>query len=165
MKKESKDLKNFRNSSSFGKRIEFYVIGRMLLEGLDLYIPLVDDNAIDLVVKKPNGSFVEIQIKARSKDIKFGEAALFAALNHEYRKNYWFVFYSERMDKFWILSSKEFIKNSSLNKKGKNVGKRSIKFNGKKTKDRSEHVLPKFKKYVVTNFKRILMENPDNNLS
>lgn len=161
MKKESKDLKSFRNSSAFGKRIEFYVIGRMLLEGLDLYIPLVDDNAIDLVVKKPDGSFVEVQIKARSKNIVFGDAALFAAVKHEGRKNYWYVFYSERMDKIWILSSKEFIKYSSQNKKGKNVGKRSIKFNGKKTKDKSEHVLPKFKEFVVTDFKRILTENPD----
>ena len=84
---------SFRHSAAFGKRIEYYIIGMMLKEGLDVYMPLVDDDAIDAVIKKPDGSFVEVQIKARSKDVIFGDAALFAALKHDYRPNYWFVFY------------------------------------------------------------------------
>lgn len=152
---------SFRHSAAFGKRIEYYIVGLMLKEGLDVYMPLVDDNAIDAVVKKPNGKFVEVQIKARSKSAIFGDAALFAALTHEYRENYWFVFYSERMDKTWILSSKEFIKESNRNKKGKNIGKRSIWFNGKNTKKKVEHVKPQFEKYVANNFDRIVEENPD----
>ena len=151
----------FRNTASFGKRMEYYLVGLMLKDGLDVYMPLVDDDAIDAVVKKPDGSFVEIQIKARSKNVVFGDAALFAALPHEYRPNYWFVFYSERMDTTWILSSKEFIKESNQNKKGKNIGKRSIWFNGKNTKEQKEHVKPQFEKYVVNDFKRIIDDNPD----
>ena len=153
--------KTFRNSAAFGKRMEFYVVGLMLKEGLDVYLPLVDDDAIDAVVKKPDGSFVEIQIKARSKKVVFGDAALFAALKHEYRPNYWFVFYSARMDKIWIMTSKEFIAESNQNKKGINTGKRSIWFNGKNTKLKQEHVKPQFKKYLATDFSRILQENPD----
>lgn len=153
--------KSFRNSAAFGKRIEYYVIGLMLKEGLDVFLPMVDDDAIDVVIKKPNGSFVEVQIKARSKHVKFGAAALFAAIPHEYRSNYWFVFYSERMDKIWILSSKEFIKLANQNKKGKNKGKRSIWFNGKNTKGNTEHVKPQFTKFTVNNFNRILKEKPD----
>ncbi|RKX27279.1 MAG: hypothetical protein DRP47_06785 [Candidatus Zixiibacteriota bacterium] len=152
---------SFRNSAAFGKRIEYYIVGLMLKEGLDVYMPLVDDDAIDTVVKKPDGNFVEVQIKARSKDVVFGDAALFAALTHEYRPNYWFVFYSERIDKVWILSSKEFIEESNQNKKGKNKGKRSIWFNGKNTKAKSEHVKPQFEKYLATNFKRIIQDDPD----
>ena len=152
---------SFRNSAAFGKRIEFYIVGLMLKEGLDVYLPLVDDDAIDAVVKKPDGSFVEVQIKARSKDVKFGDAALFAALTHEYRPNYWFVFYSERMDKIWILSSAEFIRESNQNKIGGNIGKRSIWFNGKKSKDQTEHVKPQFEKYLVTSFERIIKDDPD----
>ena len=152
---------SFRHSAAFGKRIEYYIIGLMLKEGLDVYLPMVDDDAIDAVVKKPDGSFVEVQIKARSKGVSFGDAALFAALTHEYRLNYWFVFYSERMNKTWILSSKEFINESSQNKKGKNVGKRSIWFNGKNTKDNIEHVKPQFEKYLVTSFDRIIKDDPD----
>lgn len=158
---EEQNIKSFRNSAAFGKRIEYYVIGLMLKEGLDVYLPMVDDDAIDAVIKKPDGSFVEVQIKARSNDNKFGAAALFAGIPHEYRKNYWFVFYSERIDKLFILSSKEFIAESVQNKSGKNTGKRSIWFNGKNTKLKNEHVKPQFQKYEVTNFNRILNENPD----
>ena len=157
----TKEVKSFRHSAAFGKRIEYYVIGLMLKEGLDVYLPMVDDDAIDAVIKKPDGSFVEVQIKARSKHVLFGDGALFAAITHEYRKNYWFVFYSERMDTMWILSSKEFVKEAVQNKTGKNAGKRSIWFNGKNTKEKTEHVKPQFQKYVVTNFNRILKENPD----
>lgn len=157
----TKVAKSFRHSAAFGKRIEYYVIGLMLKEGLDVYLPMVDDDAIDAVIKKPDGSFVEVQIKARSNDNKFGAAALFAGIPHESRKNYWFVFYSERIDTTWILSSKEFIAESNQNKTGKNAGKRSIWFNGKNSKSKTEHVKPQFQKYVVNNFNRILNENPD----
>ena len=159
---KNNESKPFRDLASFGKRMEYKIIAEMLLEDLDIYMPLVDDDAIDAVVKKPDGSFVEVQIKARSKDVQFGTAALFAAISHRPRKNYWFIFYSERMKTKWILSSKEFIKESSQNKKpAKNEGKRSIWFNGKNTKTKKEHVKPQFEKYVTTSFDRIKNENPD----
>lgn len=151
----------FRNSAAFGKRIEFYVVGLMLKEGLDVYLPLVDDDAIDAVIKRPDSRFVEVQIKARSHAVKFGDAALFAGLPHEPRKNYWFVFYSERMETIWIMSSKEFIEESRQNKEGKNAGKRTIFFNGKNSKAKTEHVKPQFEKYVTKNFRRILEDDPD----
>lgn len=151
---------SFRSSAFFGKRIEHYVISLMLKEGLDVYLPMVDDDGIDAVIKRPDGSFVEIQVKARSKNVVFGDAALFAAIPHEYRNNYWFVFFSERMDTIWILSSDEFIKECHQNKTGKNIGKRSIWFNGKNTKAQSEHVKPQFVKYVAKDFSRILEEKP-----
>lgn len=153
--------KTFRHSAAFGKRIEYYVIGLMLKEGLDVFLPMVDDDAIDAVIKKPNGTFVEVQIKARSIDNKFGSAALFAGIPHEPRPNYWFVFYSERMDTRWILSSEEFVKEANQNKTGKNAGKRSIHFNGKNIKTKLEHVYPRFEKYVSNDFRRLLEENTD----
>jgi len=144
--------KIFRHNAGFGKRMEYYVISKMLKEGLDVYIPLIDDFGIDAVIRKHDGSFVEIQIKARSKDVLFGDAALFAAITHELRNNYYFVFYSERIDKTWILSSEEFIKEAVQNKTGKNAGKRSIWFNGKNTKNKTEHPYPRFDKYLVSNY-------------
>jgi hypothetical protein len=150
-----------RHTAGFGKRIEYYIVGLMLKEGLDVYLPLVDDDAIDAVIKRPDGSFVEVQIKARSKDVIFGDAALFAAMRHEDRPGYWFVFYSERMDTIWILSSREFLKEAVRNKSGKNAGVRSIWFNGKNTKAQKEHVKPQFEKYVAKNFDRIINEDPD----
>jgi hypothetical protein len=55
-------MPQFRRSAGFGKRIEFWIIGQMLKEGLDVYVPLVDDMAIDAVVRRADGSFIEVQI-------------------------------------------------------------------------------------------------------
>ena len=145
---------SFRHSAGFGKRMEYWLVGLMLKEGLDVYMPLVDDFGIDAVIRKPNGKFIEVQIKARSKDVKFGDAALFAAITHEFRENYYFLFYSERMELMWLLSSEEFLKESTQNNTGKNKGKRSIWFNGKNTKLQKEHCKPQFEKYLIENFNR-----------
>lgn len=145
----------FRHSAGFGRRIEYWVIGKMLKEGLDVYVPLVDDFGVDAVIRKPDGTFIEVQIKARSKDVVFGDAALFAAIDFlENRKNYFFVFYSERLDTTWILSSEEFIQQAVQNKSGKNVGKRSIWFNGKNTKSNSEHPKEKYNQFLASDFAR-----------
>ena len=146
---------DFRHSAAFGKRIEYWVIGRMLKEGLDVYVPLVDDMGIDAVVRRADGAFVEVQIKARSAKVAAGDAALFAAIKHEYRENYWFVFYSERLDTTWIMSSQEFLAEASQNKTGKNKGKRSIWFNGAKNKKKDEYVKDRYLKYTATGFSRI----------
>lgn len=150
----------FRHTAAFGKRIEHWIIGKMLKEGLDVYIPLVDDDAIDAVIRRPDGLFITVQIKARSNDVVIGDAALFAAISHELRENYWFIFHSERMDMTWIMTSKEFIEVAVRNKSGKNIGKRSIWFNGTK-KDRTtgkvvEYCRPRFEKYIALDFKRLI---------
>ncbi len=149
---------SFRHSAGFGKRIEYYLIGKMLMEGLDVYLPLVDDHGVDCVIKKDNGTFIEVQIKARSKEVTDGDAALFAAITHNKTENFFFVFYSERLDTMWILSSEEFIKECVTNKTGKNAGKHSIWFNGnrrdKKTGEKKEYCKDQFKQYVATDFSR-----------
>lgn len=149
----------FRHTAGFGKRMEYWIIGRMLKEGLDVYVPLVDDDAIDAVVRRADGSFVTVQIKARSKDVIDGDAALFAAIPHELRDSYFFVFYSERMDTTWIMSSDEFIREAVQNKTGQNKGKRSIWFNGKKRDKASgrsvEYCKKQFEKYVARDFQRL----------
>ena len=149
---------SFRHSAGFGKRIEYYLIGKMLMEGLDVYLPLVDDHGVDCVIKKENGTFIEVQIKARSKEVTDGDAALFAAITHNKTENFFFVFYSERLDTMWILSSEEFIKECVTNKTGKNAGKHSIWFNGnrrdKKTGEKKEYCKDQFKQYVATDFSR-----------
>ena len=152
-------------SVRFGKKSEYFVISHMLLESLDCYLPIVDDDGIDVVVRKDD-KFKMIQIKARSRHVKEGDAALFAALRHDQiRENYFFIFYSERMQKdierpfYWILSSEEFFKESRTNKSGKNKGKKTICFNGyrknSKTGQKEEYIKEQFKKYVYYDFSRI----------
>jgi hypothetical protein len=151
--------KSFRSSAGFGKRIEYWIIGRMLKEGMDVYVPLVDDHAVDAIVRRADGSIALIQIKARSRDVVDRDAALFAAIQHDAREHYWFVFYSERLDLMWIMSSEEFVQSAVQNKSGKNVGKRSIWFNGAKTNKatgkREEYCKPQWEKYLATDFERI----------
>lgn len=135
----------------------------MLKEGIDVYVPLVDDHAVDAIIKRKDGSTALIQIKARSKDVVAGDAALFAAIPHdEVRLNYWFVFYSERMDKTWVMTSTEFDKEAVKNKSGKNIGLRSIWFNGKRknktTGIHEEYCKPQWEKYLIENFDRIAMD-------
>ncbi|HFQ5047563.1 TPA: hypothetical protein ACGUWG_004385, partial [Vibrio vulnificus] len=151
---------SFRHSAGFGKRMEYWIAGLMLKEGIDVYMPLIDDNGIDAVIRKPDGTFIEVQIKARSKNVSMGDAALFAAITHELRDNYYFVFYSERLEQFWIMSSEDFIKESNQNKIGKNIGKRSIWFNGKRKNrqigEYTEHCHAKFDKYKATSFSKLV---------
>lgn len=157
--------KTFRNSAAFGKRIEYWIIGRMLKEGMDVYVPLVDDHAVDAIVRRPDGSIALIQIKARSRDVVYGDAALFAAIEHETREDYWFVFYSERMDMMWIMTSIEFIAAAVQNKSGKNKGKRSVWFNGrrklKSTGCSEEYCKPQWTKFLATDFRRIRSRAPE----
>ena len=137
---------SFRHLAGFGKRIEYKLIGDMLMEGLDVYVPLVDDHGVDCIVKKQDGKFIEIQIKARSNEVVFGDAALFSAITHDPTKNFYFVFYSERMDMMWILSSEEFLEACDTNIKGRNKGSRSIWLNGKR--NGVEYCKPQFEKYL-----------------
>ena len=148
----------FKHSAGFGKRMEYKLVGDMLMEGLDCYLPLVDDHGVDCVIKKSDGTFIEVQIKARSKTVKDGDAALFAAIYHDYTPNFYFVFYSERLDLMWIMSSEEFLKECITNKTGKNTGKRSMWFNGnkknKQTGVKEEYCYQKFEKYIAKDFSR-----------
>ena len=150
--------KSFRNLAGFGKRMEYYLVGKMLMEGLDCYLPLVDDHGVDCIIKKEDGTFIEIQIKARSNSVTYGDAALFAAITHEFTPNFYFVFYSERLDTMWIMSSEEFLRECVTNKSGNNVGKRTIWFNGKRTNkqtgEKTEYCYPRFDKYVAKDFSR-----------
>ncbi len=150
----------FRHSAGFGKRIEYYVIGLILKEGIDIYVPLVDDNAIDAVVRQQDGSYLEIQIKARSASVVDNNVAFFPVINHNTgrlnHEKYFYVFYSERLDKIWILSGEEFDKEARISKSGVTEGKRSLKLNG--SKNGKPYPLPKFDKYNNSNFDRFRSE-------
>jgi hypothetical protein len=111
---------------------------------------------IDAVIRRKDGTFIEVQIKARSDNTRFGDSGLFTVNKHEnFRKNYFFVFYSTRLNTKWILNSDEFVKESLLVNNGKNKGMRQIWFTGKNTKEKKEFTKPKFEKYIAHNFERL----------
>lgn len=143
----------YRTLASFGKRQEIIVISELLKRGFDVYIPLVDDQQVDCIIKKvANGRpvYIDIQIKARSKNCKPYDAARFA-MRIDPRDNYFFIFYSEQLDTYWIIPSEELVQVASRNKKGKNKGKYHINLAlWSETKGLRRN--PKFKKYE-NNFK------------
>ena len=126
---------------SFGKQIEYLLVGEMIREGLDVYRPVADNKGIDAVVRREDKTFIEVQIKARSKDVKQG--ILFGFNPFQVRRSYFFIFYAEGINTKWIFSSKELDAEAGTNKTGKHEGKRSITL-GKR-----------FDKYIATNFERL----------
>jgi hypothetical protein len=62
------------------------------------------------------------------------------------------------------MTSDEFIAEAAQNKSGKNMGKRSIWFNGtrrnKQTGEVEEYCKPQFKKYLIEDFSRMKETQP-----
>lgn len=127
-------MTSFRSAASFGKRQELIAIGELLRRGYDVYQTLVDDQGIDCVIRKEVDSrplYIDLQIKARSKDCQPMDAARFAAMKiPDPRPNLVFMFYSGQLECRWIIPSLDLVSTANRNVKGKNVGKYHILLSG-----------------------------------
>jgi hypothetical protein len=113
-----------RHSASFGKRSEFIVMAELLRKGFDVYLTLVDDQAIDCILRLNNHKYVDIQIKARNQDgINWNK---FGPLLFEPRVNYFFIFYTEINGTYWVIPSIELVGLCGKGKDGKHIGKMSL---------------------------------------
>lgn len=126
---------SYRSTASFGKRLEFVAISELLRRGYDVYQTLVDDQGIDCVIRKEISGkphYVDVQIKARSKQCIPYDAARFAAMVIlQPRINLIFMFYSEWLDTWWLVPSLDLVNGlASQNKNGKNAGKYHVLFSG-----------------------------------
>jgi len=142
----------FRHSASFGKRQEYVAIARLLEEGLDVYMTLVDDQGIDCIIRKDATTFYDVQIKARSRYCKPQQAGTFPLLYiPDPRPNYFFVFYSEQAKMHWIIPSMDIVgvggQKGLANqlKSGKNKGKYRVDLTS--MKGGKPNPRPKFSKY------------------
>jgi hypothetical protein len=143
-------------SSRFGKHVEHFVISSMLKEGLDVYLPVMDNNGVDMVVKRPDGHFAEVQIKARSKEAKI--PAFFPKVQHHLPKpRFWYVFYVARFEAILLLSSLEFHLLTAVSPPQRKRPFRQIRFDGR-TKG-VPCIQSKYQKYVATDFSRIVHED------
>jgi hypothetical protein len=117
-------MTSHRSSASFGKRQEYIAVGELLRRGHDVYMTLVDDLQIDCVIRQEkNGQlrYLDIQIKARSKDAK--NPGTFSAMDiRQPRKDFFFIFYSEQANTYWIIPSLDLIKEANQGKTGANKG-------------------------------------------
>jgi len=143
-------MTQFRSSASFGKRQEYIAVAELLRRNFDVYMTLVDDQQIDCVIRldKGNGNlrYLDIQIKARSKDCEPTNAGRFAAMEiRQPRENFYFIFYSEQANTYWVVPSLELIQEANQNKEGVNKGKYSINFCNVTSKGITPR--PRFRKY------------------
>jgi len=115
---------DYRTTASFGKRQEYSVIAELLKEKFDVYLTLVDDQGIDCIIRRNSKKYIDVQIKARSKEAK--QWNFFAAMTVKPRKNYFFIFYTEKNDTLWTIPSKDVRRLGITNKTGKNAGKVSL---------------------------------------
>ncbi|HET6440855.1 MAG TPA: hypothetical protein VFH53_00645 [Phycisphaerae bacterium] len=114
----------YRNTASFGKRQEYSVVAELLRHGFDVYMTLVDDQGIDCVVRLDATRYVDVQIKARSKDAK--QWSTFAAMDFEPRPNLFFIFYTEKNATFWTIPSLDLAGLCHRNASGRNAGRRTL---------------------------------------
>lgn len=114
----------YRDTASFGRRQEYSVIAELLKRDFDVYMTLVDDQGIDCVIRLNDERYLDIQIKARSKEAK--QRNFFAAMSFDVRDNFYFILYTEKNNNFWVIPSKDVKKLGIEIKSGKNAGKISL---------------------------------------
>jgi hypothetical protein len=121
---------DYRSSASFGKRQEFVAIAELLRRNFDVYLTLVDDQQIDCIIRQEKDRklrYLDIQIKARSKEAQ--NPGRFSAMEIcNPRENFYFIFYDEQVDTYWVIPSLRLIEEARQNKTGKNAGKYTITF-------------------------------------
>lgn len=119
----------YRDSASFGKRQEYIAVAELLRRGFDVYMTLVDDRQIDCVVRldRRKPVYIDVQIKARSREAK--NPGTFAAMKIlKPRPNFFFIFYSEAAGAYWVMPSKDVVRQANVGKSGANKGKYRIVF-------------------------------------
>lgn len=116
-----------QSRASYGKRHEYIVIAELLRHGFDVYIPLVDDRQIDCIIRRGCDHYLDVQIKARSRDGNF------AAMNIPCpRPNYFFVFYVESIRTRWIFPSRELVELAYQAQTGRNEGRYTVNLTGRR---------------------------------
>ena len=121
----------FRDSASFGKRQEYSALAELLRRGFDVYLTLVDDQGIDCIIRRNSKTYIDVQIKARSKHAK--QWTTFAAMRFKPRRNLFFIFYAERGLRggtegysIWVMPSKAVARLSHKNQGGANAGRYTL---------------------------------------
>ncbi|MEO9038942.1 MAG: hypothetical protein ABI265_02830 [Gallionella sp.] len=127
---------SFRDTASYGKRQEYIAVAELLRRDFDVYMTLVDDQGIDCVIRLNEKRYLDIQIKARSKNAKNWN--VFSAMTFTARNNLYFIFYTEKNDSYWIFPSIVLDKICYSVKTGDHIGKRRIDLPKKEEGDKAE---------------------------
>lgn len=114
-------------SARLGKSSEFAVIGELMMRDLDIYIPTVDDKAIDFIIRfefSDSVIYYEVQVKSVKgyncligiDDLsKYkGNKILIVHYRHDSKKDEFFYFTPSQMQEFMVPNAK--LKDFKFNK-------------------------------------------------
>lgn len=155
---------NYRDTASYRKREEFKAIAELLQRNFDVYTTLVDDQGIDCIIRINERRYLDIQIKARSKNALKKDWCYYPRLVvPEQRDNYFFILYSEGADSYWVFPTEDIISlanqqgtNVSKNKTGNNAGRYAIRVAGYSSVNDEITIFERFEKYRNENGFRLL---------
>jgi hypothetical protein len=105
---------NQKTSQQKGKQAEFLVFGELIKRGADLYLPVID-TGIDALIRKKDGTYLQIQVKATETPIMAGCFNVYD-LDYYARKNFFIVGLdlSKQPPETWILPSLVFEKYATV---------------------------------------------------
>ena len=97
-----------------GKSAEFLVFAELLKRDADLYLPIVDIG-IDAIIKKKDGTYLQIQVKSTEADEQAGYFNV-DDINEHPKENYFIICVDMNKEKskiegkpnIWILTAKDF---------------------------------------------------------
>jgi hypothetical protein len=95
-----------------GKAIEHYIISELLKSNFDVYVPVVDLEGVDMIVRGDK-SYVEIQVKSRN--IKSPEDEFFIK-DFSVSTNFFIVCHNLNTNDFWVMPSCIFNRHCSQKK-------------------------------------------------
>jgi hypothetical protein len=99
------------SSGATGKRGELHVFGELLKQGIIPYAPIVDLEGIDCIIRKSDGSYVELQVKTLNTP---KTPMWWQVVNPLQQENYFYALVSVPLGwATWILPSEVFIANAS----------------------------------------------------
>lgn len=95
-----------KDSQSKGRLAELRVIAELVRNGsTSIYTPVIDVEGIDLIIRRQDGSYAELQVKSRSRSDQSFQVGRLAPSDDRY-----IVLHVLDTDSFWVIPSKEFIR-------------------------------------------------------
>jgi len=98
-----------------GKLAEFLVFGELIKHGVDLYLPVIDVKGIDAILRRKDGTYIEIQVKSTQEEDQAGYFNVYDLDQHPEDKFFIIcVDMNEKKSKvkgmpnIWVLSAKDF---------------------------------------------------------
>ncbi|MBI2321414.1 MAG: hypothetical protein HYU88_04820 [Chloroflexi bacterium] len=94
------------HTAAIGKQGELFVFGELLQRGIVPYVPLVDMEGVDAIIRLDAGCYREIQVKKleKQKDVRWFQVRNLRASEHL------FIICVERDDTVWVFPSRIFQK-------------------------------------------------------